>query len=211
MGGKGSPAYSKTLLRGSACYGGQANKAQMKETKQMKKLMIAAAIVCAAAFAQAATVKWSAGNVYTYNDPTSTTKAGSSYIAYFVSSADYAYADAQKALAKGDLSFVSSNGQAEKTFNSGLATKNITTEAGNLETWTGYLVILDATTVAAAEHAYLTTEQSATTGDKGQQASLTWSTVNNTAASSWYAIPEPTSGLLLLLGVAGLALRRRRA
>ena len=26
----------------------------------------------------------------------------------------------------------------------------------------------------------------------------------------WYAIPEPTSGLLLLLGVAGLALRRRR-
>lgn len=27
----------------------------------------------------------------------------------------------------------------------------------------------------------------------------------------WYAIPEPTSGLLMLLGMAGLALRRRRA
>lgn len=27
----------------------------------------------------------------------------------------------------------------------------------------------------------------------------------------WYAIPEPTSGLLLLLGIAGLALKRRRA
>ena len=32
------------------------------------------------------------------------------------------------------------------------------------------------------------------------------------AGAGWYgAVPEPTSGLLLLLGVASLALRRRRA
>jgi len=31
------------------------------------------------------------------------------------------------------------------------------------------------------------------------------------SAAGWYAVPEPTSGLLMLLGMAGLALRRRRA
>ena len=32
-----------------------------------------------------------------------------------------------------------------------------------------------------------------------------------TAASNWQSVPEPTSGLLLLLGMAGLALKRKRA
>lgn len=31
------------------------------------------------------------------------------------------------------------------------------------------------------------------------------------SAAGWYAVPEPTSGLLMLLGMAGLALRRKRA
>ena len=34
---------------------------------------------------------------------------------------------------------------------------------------------------------------------------------NSQNASNWVAVPEPTSGLLMLLGMAGLALRRRRA
>lgn len=33
----------------------------------------------------------------------------------------------------------------------------------------------------------------------------------NAADMGWAAVPEPTSGLLLLLGVAGLALRRKQA
>ena len=30
-------------------------------------------------------------------------------------------------------------------------------------------------------------------------------------SAGWYAVPEPTSGLLMLLGMAGLALKRKRA
>ena len=33
----------------------------------------------------------------------------------------------------------------------------------------------------------------------------------NFSSATWQSVPEPTSGLLMLLGMAGLALRRRRA
>jgi hypothetical protein len=36
-------------------------------------------------------------------------------------------------------------------------------------------------------------------------------TVQFAAGGTWAAVPEPTSGLLMLVGLAGLALRRRRA
>ena len=38
----------------------------------------------------------------------------------------------------------------------------------------------------------------------------TFITPTTYTAGSWSAVPEPTSGLLMLLGMAGLALRRRR-
>ena len=175
----------------------------------MKKLMLAVAAIATTVCAQAATVKWTAANVYEMG---STATKATGYLTYFVSSADYTLAKATADLAKEKVDFVSTYGVASAVTSGGLATQNITTTAGNSESWTGYLVIFNAESIDKATYAYITSEATKATGANGQQANLTFTSLTGTqTAGNWYAIPEPTSGLLMLLGFAGLALRRRRA
>ena len=174
----------------------------------MKKLMLTIAAVAMAVCAQAATVKWNGANIYEMG---TTTKA-TGYLAYFISSADYSLASAVADLTAQKTDFVGTYGLASATTNNGLANNTITTTAGNSETWTGYLVIFNADTIADATYAYLTGESSKTTGASGQAATVAFT--SNTGmqnADNWYAIPEPTSGMLLLVGGALLALKRKRA
>lgn len=80
-----------------------------------------------------------------------------------------------------------------------------------------YAVIYDASTVAAAKNYIVSDAVAVTTNDAGSAASLPFgamtatTTANKFLNSSWTAVPEPTSGLLMLLGIAGLALKRKRA
>ena len=81
----------------------------------------------------------------------------------------------------------------------------------------GYLVILDNANPADATKAYITDVQTTYINGMGASSMLDWGDITAMqSASAWKdvntgAVPEPTSGLLMLLGVAGLALRRRRA
>ena len=75
----------------------------------------------------------------------------------------------------------------------------------------GMLMISD---IAVAEY----TAVGAGSIEFGQQNALSSAGFKDVAAgyagAGWYsaaAVPEPTSGLLMLLGMAGLALRRKRA
>ena len=78
------------------------------------------------------------------------------------------------------------------------------------------LVIVDGSVADGSQYWVLNdyTIQAANVFDPpstGTAAGISLSTLGTAGRGTFTAVPEPTSGLLMLLGMAGLALRRRRA
>ena len=209
----------------------------------MKKLMIAAAIVCAAAFAQAANFEWSMGkDSIKWHDETVTKDAtgfhGSMTVYLFeVASTgfDTAFISALEAgtIKVTDLStqdgYINSFQTLTSNTKSGKIEQNtiqIDGFAGGERTslaWIAYDTLTGASKNETYFYASQAIEASAWitgseeyTKDLAKAAGWTSSnyTAHNAEPTNWHtvaAVPEPTSGLLLLLGVAGLALKRKRA
>ena len=176
----------------------------------MKKLIVAAVMVCAAAFAQGATVNWGVSNVK--NSSGSTATAGWAVMAFYtaVGAGSDAIVSAIQSKTAGDLAFESK--ALTVSFGNGKVAAHDATAAGITDTTKNYdfyfVVFNDSDATKATEYAMVSAPNKAYSGmdskfsASGDFSGATWQTA---------AVPEPTSGLLMLLGVAGLALRRRRA
>ena len=181
----------------------------------MKKLMMVLAVVATAAAVQAASFDWKTGATGKLYEAGSTTliASGTAYIFDAGATTQQSVLDAfaaggawttgslnNKAVADGVIK--ATNAEAFSYGDSGTKYNFYVAllDGGNL-------FISDTVGVTASAVGFQTAQFSLKTAS--QAAAMASSTFSN---AGWYtAVPEPTSGLLLLLGMAGLALRRKQA
>ncbi len=185
----------------------------------MKKIMIAVAIVCASVMAQAAVANWkvSAANIF---DGTGTTSkyAGTAY--YFDAgslsqSALFALFEANTSL---DLTaqsgYLASGSVVNGVINGNLAANQFSAYEQGSGFHDFYFVLVND------DKMFLSDKKSFEAGGNDSAVSITFgaqttgsklTTEGFEATGQWaQVVPEPTSGLLLLIGMGALALRRKQ-
>ncbi len=205
-----------------------------KTVKTATKLAFAAVVAAMLSSAEAASVSytWQVANVVASID---SNLASGTYTAYFFTLTDAGkyftnHTTEEAILAEinkgnaGDLNKITKRGTATSVVSDEGATATFTLNQsfGN-DSWTPAIsaatclaVILDSTSLATAKHYMFAKTSDGSTiatatapdgNEKAMRRTWTWDADPN---NTWVAIPEPTGGVLVLVGVAALALKRKR-
>ena len=188
----------------------------------MKKLIIAAVAVCAAVVAQAATANWkaSASNMYAGNSTDKYTGTAYYFDAGVTSQAAlFAIFEAGTAIGSSTAGYVGSASISSGTMTAtSFSYGEQSASASDTNDYTFYFAVIKDDAIYFSNEKEMSANATATAKTVGfgtQNGTSTFSSLAPATgfqgAGKWSAVPEPTSGLLMLLGMAGLALRRRRA
>ena len=188
----------------------------------MKKLITALFAVSMAIGAHAAAANWqaSAANIYDGKGDSAAKWSGTAYIfdaSITAQAAMYDLFAAGSSIGSSTAGFVASDTISNGILSSNTAKFSYGEQAGG--NYSYYFVLVDGDNIYLSKT--VTAAANGTEATKGlsfgSQAPATGATSVSlptdgfVSVGQWAAIPEPTSGLLLLLGMAGLVLRCRRA
>ena len=184
----------------------------------MKKLMIVMAAIALAGVAQASAFDWKTGMGGQVYQAGSTSATVSGLTAYLFDAAVTSQSAAFTALSGGTAVTSIAGKLDDASVSSGKITAKSTPfdwgSAGN--TLTAYFVLVDGDNFYISGTQSAAADASATKHLSFNEKTASQAALNTSGSYSgagWYgaAVPEPTSGLLMLVGIGALALRRRRA
>lgn len=189
----------------------------------MKKLMIMATVAVASVAAHAATIKWSTGAIKLPGDggaQTGSTMSSSNVTRYYFALSDAISGDVFANYATWNATEskyeITSSVTTEGSVSKGIATFTDPDPYSSGDTAYGAVILWydkNANSKMDVGDYYLAKQDSYTLESDSNKTvalgmnSMTWTAI----AAPTPPVPEPTSGILMLLGMAGLALRRKRA